>query len=169
MSNKALIEAALFMSEDPLSLDSLKKITEMDKRELRGVLEEIGNELKIDSRGLELAITPEGYHLKVKDNFIDKVAHLAPHSDLSDGMLRTLGLVAVRQPIAQSQIVKIQGNKSYGYLSKLEKKGLISSEKSGRTKVIRTTPEFEKYFGKSVGEIQELFDDNLVPSEPEEN
>lgn len=156
VDKKALIEAALFMSSDPLTLDSISKITGISsKAELKSILEEIKKEHEVDTKGIELAISPEGYQFKVKDHFIKQVAPLAPASDLSDGMLRTLGLVALRQPMAQSQIVKIQGNKSYGYISKLEKKGLITSEKVGRTKVLKTTKEFERYFSKSLKDIQE--------------
>jgi len=153
---KALIEAALFMSSDPISIDKLIKISGItSKREIESILEEIKKDYEVDTKGIELAITPEGYHFKVKDHFINFVAPLAAHADLSSGMLRTLGLVALRQPIAQSQIIKIQGNKAYGYIDKLEKKGLIVSEKASRTKVLKTTKEFERYFGKSLKEIQE--------------
>ncbi len=153
---KALIEAALFMSSDPVTINTLLKITGItSKKELEGVLEQIRQEHQVDTKGIELAITPEGYQFKVKDDFIDQVSSLTPHSDLTGGMLRTLGLVALRQPMAQSQIVKIQGNKSYEYIKKLEKKGLITTEKVGRTKILKTTKEFEIYFGKSLKDIQE--------------
>ncbi len=152
---KALLEAALFMSPDPLTLNALLKVTEIaSKKELKDLLEQIKQEYDIDTKGIELAITQEGYQFKVKDNFINQVSSLTPHSDLTGGMLRTLGLVALRQPMAQSKIVKIQGNKSYGYIKKLEKKGLVISEKVSKTKILRTTKEFERYFGKSLIDIQ---------------
>jgi len=153
---RALLEAALFMSPDPITLNILSKITGItSKKELRVILEEIKQDHEIDTKGIELAITQEGYQFKVKEHFVDQVSLLTPHSDLTQGMLRTLGLVALRQPMAQSQIVKIQGNKVYNYIKKLEKKGLITTEKTGRTKVLRTTKEFERYFGKSLNDIQE--------------
>lgn len=153
---KALIEAALFMSPDPLSINTLKNITGItSKRKLEQILDEIEQHHKVETKGIELALTPEGYHFRVKENYLDRVSGLTPHSDLTDGMLRTLGLVALRQPMKQSKIVKIQGNKVYNYIKKLEDKGLIETEKMGRTKVIRTTPEFERYFGKSLKDIQQ--------------
>jgi len=152
---KALIEAALFISSDPITLNTLSRITGLtSNKELKTLLEEIKQEHELDTKGIELAITQEGYQFKVKDNFINQVSSLTPHSDLTGGMLRTLGLVAVRQPMSQSQIVKIQGNKAYGYIKKLEKKGLVLSERVSRTKVLRTTNEFERYFGKSLIDIQ---------------
>ncbi|MBD3155653.1 MAG: SMC-Scp complex subunit ScpB [Candidatus Aenigmarchaeota archaeon] len=153
---KALIEAALFMSPDPISLNNLSKITGISsKSKLKGILSEIEEHHRIDTKGVELALSPEGYHFRVKKPYLDKVSPLTPHSDLTDGMLRTLGLVALRQPLKQSIIVKIQGNKVYNYIKKLEDKGLIETQKAGRTKVLRTTKEFETYFGKSLKDIQQ--------------
>jgi segregation and condensation protein B len=65
-----------------------------------------------------------------------------------------LGIVALQQPILQSEVVKIQGNKAYNYIKYLEKKKLIKTEKAGRTRLIKTTKEFERYFGKSLEEIR---------------
>lgn len=152
---KALIEAALFVSETPLSLYSLSKISGITStKEIKKILEVIKKELEKDSRGIELALTGEGYQLQVKDQFLEKVANLTTYSDISRGALRTLSIVTLKQPILQSEIVKIQGNKAYNYIKSLEKKKLIKTEKAGRTKKINTTKEFERYFGKSLKEIQ---------------
>jgi segregation and condensation protein B len=111
-------------------------------------------ETQKQERGIELVETQLGYELRIKPEYRDKIAPLAPLSDLSEGMLRTLAIVAAKQPIKQSTIVHYQGNKAYGYVKSLEEKGLIKTEKYGRTKLITTTPEFERYFGKSSEEIK---------------
>jgi len=153
---KALIEAALFVSEDPLTLNKLSKISGITSRKtLKETLENIRKELDASSRGIELALTPEGYQLQVKDQFLEKVADLTTYSDISRGALRTLSIVALKQPILQSEIIKVQGNKAYNYIKSLEKKKLIRTEKAGRTRRIHTTKEFERYFGKDLNEIQE--------------
>ncbi len=157
MSEKrALIEAALFMASQPLSLKELAKIANISSEEkLKEILEEIRKDLDLQKRGFELAVLPGGYQLRVRQEFLNKVASLTPHSDLSEGMLRTLGIVALKQPATQSDVVKIQGNKAYGYIKELEKRGLIKTEKFGRTRKLITTKEFERYFGKSINEIRE--------------
>ena len=153
---KALIEAALFVSETPLTINTLSKISGVESTsEIKAILDEIKRELEISSRGIELALTGEGYQFQVKDQLLDKVANLTTYSDISKGALRTLSLVALRQPILQSDIIKIQGNKAYNYIKSLEKKKLIRAEKAGRTKKINTTKEFERYFGKSIDEIKD--------------
>lgn len=154
MNKKALIEAALFVASNPLSPEKLCEIAGISLKELEEILEEISSELQSIERGIELAKTPEGYEFRVKPEYREKVAKLAPFSDLSDGMLRTLSIIVTKQPVKQSFIAKYQGNKAYGYIKALEKKGLIKTEKFGKTKIITTTEDFERYFGKSREEIK---------------
>lgn len=159
LDSKALLEAALFVSDQPLSLERLSKILGIgSEEEVKKLLGQIKEELAREGSGIDLFETPEGYELRVKQEYREKVARLAPLADLSDGVLRTLAIVAAKQPVKQSLIVHYQGNKTYGYIVKLEDKGLIKAEKFGRTKMIRTTPEFEKYFGKSSEEIKSMLD-----------
>ncbi|MEM5869600.1 MAG: SMC-Scp complex subunit ScpB [Candidatus Aenigmatarchaeota archaeon] len=156
MNPKALLEAALFVSDKPLSVEKLSKILNISSEEVKKFLLKIQTELQQEDHGIELVETPEGFELRVKQEYREKVAKLAPFADLSDGMMRTLAIVAAKQPIKQSIIVKIQGNKAYGYIASLEEKGLIKSEKFGRTKLLSTTSDFEKYFGKSSEEIKRI-------------
>jgi segregation and condensation protein B len=161
MNQKALLEAALFVSDKPLSLERLSTITGIPTNEIKRLISQIQIELANEERGIELVETPEGYELRVKTEYRDKVAKLAPFSDLGDGMMRTLAIVAAKQPIKQSIIVRYQGNKAYGYIVSLEKKGLVKTEKFGRTKLVTTTPNFERYFGKSATEIKNILKEKL--------
>jgi len=157
MNKKALVEAALFVSDTPLTAERLANIIGIgSEEEVRQLLTQIRDELKSADRGILLEETPEGFELRIKQEYRDQVAKLAPFSDLSEGMLRTLAIVAARQPIKQSIIVKYQGNKVYGYIRDLEAKGLIKAEKFGRTKLVTATSGFEKYFGKSTDEIKQM-------------
>ena len=161
MNKKALVEAALFVSDTPLSVGRLANIVGVGSEEqVMGMLEQIRNELAAADRGIVLEETPEGFELRVKQEYREQVAKLAPFSDLSDGMLRTLAIIAARQPIKQSIIVKYQGNKVYGYIRNLEAKGLIKTEKYGRTKLVTATAGFEKYFGKSSEDIKRMMNNN---------
>jgi segregation and condensation protein B len=66
---------------------------------------------------------------------------------LSPAAFETLAVIAYKQPIKQSDLVVIRGNKSYEHVRELEKRGLISAERSGRTKLLTTTRAFADYFG----------------------
>ena len=159
MNKKALIESALFVSDKPINLSKLSEITSLPQEEIRAVIEKIKQEHIKEEKGMELVETPEGYEFRIKPEYRGKIAKIAPLSDLTEGMLRTLALtVAIKPPVKQSAIVRYQGNKAYGYIDQLEKKGLIKTEKFSRTKVIKLTDEFEKYFGKSVEELKKLLE-----------
>lgn len=157
-SNKAIVEAALFVSDKPLTVEQLAKTTVLPQEEVARLAEQIRVELDAGQHGYELVETPEGYEYRVRAELREKVAKLAPFADLSGGMMRTLAIVAAKQPVKQSLIVKYQGNKAYAYVRKLEDKGLIKSEKYGRTKLLQTTPEFEKYFGTSSAQIKAMLE-----------
>ena len=171
MNKKALLEAALFVTDKPLTLEHLAAIVGAPYEEIERMVNELKHQLRNEERGIELIETPEGAELRVKQPYREQVAKLAPFSDLSDGMLRTLAIIAVKHPVKQSSIVKYQGNKVYGYVKDLEDKGLIRTEKFRRTKIITPTDDFEKYFGKSSAELKQLLNDKLKekPKEKEQS
>ncbi|MEM5802040.1 MAG: SMC-Scp complex subunit ScpB [Candidatus Aenigmatarchaeota archaeon] len=156
MNKKALIEAALFVSDKPLTVEQLNSITNIEKDEIKQILRLLQYELDKDDRGYELVETPQGYEFRLKPEYREKVAKLAPFADLGEGMMRTLAIVAAKQPVKQSAIVRYQGNKAYGYIKSLEEKGLIRTEKYGRTRLVYTTSDFEKYFGLTTEEIKKI-------------
>ncbi len=156
MNNKALLEAALFVADVPLSMEKLVKIVGVPEEDLNSLLAQLKQDLEKEDRGIDIVQTPEGFELRVKPEYRDGVVRLAPLADLSNGMMRTLAIIAAKQPVKQSIIVKYQGNKVYDYMAILEEKGLIRREKYGRTRLVSTTPDFEKYFGKSSDEIKKF-------------
>jgi len=150
----SVIEAALFMSPKPLMLDSLAKIAGVNSLGyLKGLLQKLQEEYA--ERGIEIVNTPEGWQMQVKQDFLPAVAHLTPYSDLSEGCKRALALIIYKDPLKQSELIKIQGNKSYSYLKILERRGLIKREPHGRTKLLRLTQEFERYFGDEKENIKQ--------------
>ncbi|MBI2547263.1 MAG: SMC-Scp complex subunit ScpB [Candidatus Aenigmarchaeota archaeon] len=164
MNKRALVESALFVSDKPIGLVKLSETTGLSQDEVKSVIEKIQQEHTKEEKGMELVETPEGYEFRIKPEYRDKIVKLAPMSDLTEGQLRTLALtVALKPPVKQSAIVRYQGNKAYGYIGQLENKGLIKTEKFSRTKIIKLTPEFEKYFGKSLEDLKKLLE---KPSEP---
>jgi segregation and condensation protein B len=164
---KKLIEAALFMSSKPLAVEELSKLTGIGSL---GKIEEKLEELRkeYEDKGIEIARSPEGWAMQVKSEVLPKVAHLARYSDLKDGHKRTLALIAYREPIKQSEVVRMQGNKSYAYIKLLVKKGLVKTEKEGRTKILMLTKEFERYFGEEKQRIREMLEEGLKETEVKE-
>ncbi len=145
---KAVLEAALFVTEDPLDTDRIADILNLgSKGYVQMVVDELKDDLQEDHRGLEIIETDDGYRMQVKKDHIDQVRDLAPHQDLTDATLRTLSIIAYNAPVKQSRIIEIRGNRAYNQISDLEDRGLLTSEKDGRTKILDVTEEFLEYFG----------------------
>ncbi len=152
--HKRLVEAALFMSPEPLSINELSRISGLGSLgQLKGLLNELMEEYS--GRGIQITENLLGWKMEVRQDLLQNVAHLAPYSDLSEGCKRTLALVVYKEPIDQADVIKIQGNKAYSYIKKLVKAGLVRAEKTGRTKKLHLTKEFEKYFGQEKEKIKE--------------
>ena len=167
MEHKKVMEAALFIANQPLTLDQLARLAGVNSL---GHVKELMEELQKDykERGLEVFQSSDGYTMQVRARLLPRVAHLTPYSDLGEGPKRTLALVTVREPVKQSEIIKIQGNKAYTYIKNLKKMGLVVTEKEGHTKILKLTQEFERYFGEEKAKIKEQLERHLqVTSEGE--
>jgi segregation and condensation protein B len=149
-----VIEAALFISSRPLTLDYLGKVSGMNSL---GIVRESLETLQKDyeNKGLEIVKTPHGWSMQVRQDLLDKVAHLTPYYDLSEGCKRTLAIIAYKEPVKQSEIIRMQGNKAYSYIKSLIRKDLVRAEKMGHTKTLKLTAEFERYFGDEKEKIKE--------------
>ena len=134
------------MAHKPLSLKKLCRILKANEETVKSLLNELKEQLKSEERGLFLSDSG-GFQLKVKHEYMQGVRHLTPYQDLKRGLLRVLALVAYKQPITQSEIVKVIGNRTYEYVRALEGRGLIRTLKEGRTKALIPTKEFADYFG----------------------
>lgn len=159
-NHKRLLEAALFMSSEPLSIGSLSKIAGVNSLGyLKGTLLELKDDYS--ERGINLVETPGGWSFQVHREHLDKVAGLTPYADIPEGQKRTLALIAYKEPVTQSEVIRIQGNKTYAYIRSLMSKGLVRAEKQGRTKVLSLTQEFERYFGTEREKIRERLIEKL--------
>jgi segregation and condensation protein B len=162
--HKKIIEAALFISSKPLDLNDLAKITGLNSLGyLKDVIKELEEEYS--NRGMEILKTPEGWEMQVRRELLERVSHLTPHSDLSEGCKRSLALIVYKEPLKQSELKKIQGNKAYSYIKELIKRGLVKAEKRGHTKILSVTPQFERYFGEEKKKIKELMESQKTAAE----
>lgn len=145
----AEVEAALYISGRPLSLEDLMKITKIDnERKIKRLLRKLKERYEEVNSALEVVeLTNSRYALQLKSKFNYLVPLLAPGGLLSLGALKTLSLIALKQPITQSQVVKLRGSHAYKYIKLLIDKGFIEEEPKGRTKLLRTTKMFADYFG----------------------
>lgn len=158
MREKRLAEAALFMSPNSLTINELTKIMGCGTfSESLKQMENLMAEYKSSNSALEIVRTEDSrYTMRVKGDYLSRVSHLAVTTDMTKAVLRTLGLVALKQPVKQSFVVKVIGNKAYNYVKELEGNGFLKSKKFSNTKLLETTEKFTSYFGKQADEIKKM-------------
>ncbi|OYT42764.1 MAG: SMC-Scp complex subunit ScpB [Candidatus Aenigmarchaeota archaeon ex4484_56] len=144
---KKIIEASLFLSSRPISIGELVEITQTSSNIIKKEIEDLKTKYNSNS-GIKLIESKDTYQFIVNPEVLPKVKKLSPYRDLSPGVLKALSIIAFKGPLKQSALVNTIGNRAYEYVHELEKRGLISAKRSGRTKILKTTKLFEDYFGK---------------------
>lgn len=147
MIPKALIEAALFLADRPLSVAELSQKLNLDEHVVLRVLAQLSEELEEPDRGLELAQEGGGYLLRVKGDLAERVRLFAPHQDLSEQTLRTLAVIVARAPISQAEVVRLRGQRAYAHIKELISRGFVQAEERGTTKILTVTADLLRYFG----------------------
>ncbi len=140
------MEAALFAAGRVLAIQELSELSGISEEKVRILADELVREYSQRHSGIEIMVFGEGYAMQVRPDLVGKVVSVAP-KELEAPLIRTLAVVAYRQPIKQSELASIRGNKCYAHVKELEHMGLIGSVKNGHTKILTTTKAFADYFG----------------------
>lgn len=149
MQAKQIIEAALFVSSEPLSLAKLAEISGVSREEARSLIEELRRDYASRDSAIEIrSIGDEHYLMQAKDALSGMLIELVKPA-LPQDVLKTLSLIALRQPITQAEVVKARGSTAYAHIKELVAKGFVSATPAGRTKMLTTTDKFSDYFGFS--------------------
>ena len=149
LDKKALVEAALYAAGRPLSIEDLDRVSKAGGRaETESLLADLTKEYGERESALEIVETSKGrFALQLKPEYSAKVSRLSAGGLLSLGTLKTLALIALRQPIKQSELIGIRGGHSYEHIHRLEGLGFVKREPSGRSVTLTTTKMFAEYFG----------------------
>ncbi|MFH1420956.1 MAG: SMC-Scp complex subunit ScpB [Candidatus Aenigmatarchaeota archaeon] len=156
----AILEAILFTTDRPLTISQLSKRLRVQESTVEKLIVELREKYKDEHHGIRL-YEIGGYKLTVKDKFMEHVSDLTPHADLKRGLLRVLSIIAFHEPVKQSDIVKVIGNRTYEYIKELKDRGLIIVRKQGRTNIIETSPQFEEYFGIRKSDLKKALSNKL--------
>lgn len=147
----ALIEAALYVAGRPLDLKTLASVVKTrSPKVVQQLVRTLKEEYSCRETCLEiLELEDQRFVMQLKTKYSPQVQRLAVHPLLTTGPLKTLSYIAYRQPVPQRQVLNVRGSHVYSHFKQLEERGLITRERVGRTKVLRTTQLFADYFGLS--------------------
>jgi segregation and condensation protein B len=170
--NRAIIEAMLFASGEPLTAAAITKATGLAEREIAKIVEALMSEYRQRNSGIIIAEIAEGYEMLTDPElaaWIRKMKNIHGSGKLSQPSLETLSIIAYKQPITRIEVDQLRGVNSDAAVKSLLDKRLIKivgkKETPGRPYLYSTTKEFLQYFGlKSLGELPPVND--FFSSEP---
>ena len=155
------VEAALFIAGRFMSVSEIVSLTDINPILLKRILEDLSDKYK-DS-GIEVVNNNNLWKMDVALEYTSMVNKLATgNSEFSRAEQETLAIIAYKQPIKQSVIVKIRGNKSYDHIKKFVEMGLIHKKRMGHTAELRLADEFHDYFHVDEGNENKDNQDTLV-------
>ena len=145
--NLKKVEAALFISARYLTVQELVELTDINPLLLKELLEKLKeNYQKLDS-AIEVLNKDEFWKMDIKQEYFDMINRIATgKAEFTRAEQETLAIIAYKQPVKQSVIVKIRGNKAYEHIKHFIDVGLLKAKKAGHTLELELSEEFYDYF-----------------------
>ena len=164
-NNRAVIEALLFSSDKPLSIEQIKNVLDnLQAQEIRSMLGELNLDYESSNRGIRITEIAGGFQMVTAPTlapFLKKLYKQRNVEKLSKPALETLAIIAYKQPLTRLDIESLRNVNIDGVMKSLLGKDLIRvtgrKKSPGRPKVYGTTRQFLEYFGlKSLEELPKM-------------
>ena len=150
---KHIIESLLFVADEPLPVDRIKKILiQAETGEIREAMAELAAEYEARGGGFYLDEVAGGYQIRTRPKYTDWIKKLIQPRPLrlSKPALETLVIIAYKQPIIRSDIEHLRGVDCGGVIRVLLERKLIRvlgrKEIAGRPLIYATTKRFLEIF-----------------------
>ena len=144
---ETLLEATLFGSGKSLSVKDLSESLGYEEDEISEALTSLQGTIK-RRRGGALRIVEIGgkWAMEVRSNVAE---HLPKETktEMPKKLLKAAALIAYHQPMPQSRLVELLGQKAYDYVRELSQHGMIMRRRDGNTRRLTTTRRFSEAFG----------------------
>ena len=160
-SLKAILEALIFASPEPLTPKAIFKLLDTEpKEEIQAAIEQLKRDYDRPG-GLQLVEIAGGYQIVTRSHlheWVRRLFHERATQRLTVQALETLAVIAYRQPITALEITEVRGVNTSGVLNTLLERGLVKivgrKQVVGRPFLYATTKEFLIRFG--LNEINDL-------------
>ncbi|MFH1803168.1 MAG: SMC-Scp complex subunit ScpB [archaeon] len=149
--NMRKIEAALFLSGRFMTIQELITITDVNPILLKKMLSDLQDKYK--NSGINIIKNENTWKMDVAEDFLEMVNRLATgSSEFTKAEQETLAMIAYKQPMKQSVVIKIRGNKAYDHIKRFVEIGLLHKKKMGHTSELTLTEKFYEYFHLTKGD-----------------
>jgi len=139
------VEASLFIAGKFLTLQDLIMLTDLNPLMLKEILHRL--EKKYSVGVLRLVNRNNSWKMDVAEKYHYLINKLATGDvEFTKAEQETLAIIAYKQPIKQSVVIKIRGNKSYDHIKKFRELGLVTAKSAGHTLELSLSEDFYEYF-----------------------
>lgn len=161
---RAAIEAMLFVSERPLTVEQIRKVLGLGAEDVKVVIEALRSEYETPEKGIRICEIAGGFQMVTAreiNPFLKKLYKKEQPERLSKQALETLAIIAYKQPVTKLEIESLRNVNIDGVIKSLLDRQLIRiagrKKAPGRPKVYATTREFLECFGlKSLEDLPKM-------------
>ncbi len=151
---EAIIEGLLFAAGDPLEMEKIAEILELDKKSAKLILNNMVANYRNSKRGIMIREIDGSYQLCTRFEHYEYIRRLfepRQKQALSQAAFETLSIIAYNQPITRTKIEQIRGVNSDSAVTRLVERNLIREagrlDSPGKPMLYETTEEFLRSFG----------------------
>jgi len=147
IENLKKVEAALFISARFLNLQELVMLTDINPLMLKELIEKLTLKYNREESAIEIIVKDNMWKMDVRQEYVSMINKLATGSaEFTKSEQETLAVIAYKQPVKQSVIINIRGNKSYEHIKHFIDIGLVVSKRVGHTLELKLSDDFFEYF-----------------------
>ena len=146
MKSERIVEAELFSAAKPVTVTDLQTASGLDTRTIRASLKKLIDEYNESERAIEIAKMGPRYAMQVKKEFREPAARLA-NLKIPKDVLKTASLIGYYQPVLQSKMFDLVGNRIYEDVKQLLDLGLVKARPKRKSVELTTTKKFIETFG----------------------
>jgi segregation and condensation protein B len=144
-----LVESVLFSAGKPLGIEEIQEATGLSHKQVTTAVDSLMTAYDVERKeetSLEIVKAGNKYAMQVKKKFTDQSMMVAK-PEIKNDLLKTLALIAFHQPVKQSNLRHMIGERIYEDVDQLISMHLIHSAPHGSTELLTTTRLFPEYFG----------------------
>jgi segregation and condensation protein B len=153
------LEALLFTASE-LPLDEISKQLKLEKDSVLQLKNSLNNYYQKNNSALRMIEKGNKLSLQLLPEIESKFSFLSPLPKFSKSEMKTLLIIALKQPLKQAELIKYRSNRAYEEIKKLLEEGFILKKKYKNTFLLTTSKKFSDFFNVSTGELK-----NLIPKE----
>lgn len=164
---ESVVEAVLFASDEPLTVNRLAGIVEMSVKQVRRHVKALNEKYKANANAFRIEQIAGGYQMMTLgpyNSWLKRLLRVRSDTKLSPAAVETLAIIAYKQPVIRADIEAIRGVAAGEMIRGLMYKGLVKivgrAEVLGRPMLYGTTRKFLETFGlntlKDLPKIEEL-------------